>query len=213
MIRVVIVEDQTIVRRGIISLLDLTPDIRVCGEAVNGEEALLEIRLKQPDAVIMDIRLPGRSGIEVLEELQGEDVAPPVILLTTFDDDILFLRGVRAGAKGFLLKDVSEEQLAQTIRTVATGGTLLQPALTVRNMRAVRETRTLFESIPEPEPLTPFEIKVLRLVAGGLNNREIAEHLGSTEGGIKNQLSSAFQKLGVRDRTRAVLRGIELGIL
>lgn len=213
MIRVVIVEDQTIVRRGIISLLDLTPDIRVCGEAVNAEEAILEIRLKQPDAVIMDIRLPGRSGIEVLEELQLDGDAPPVILLTTFDDDMLFLRGIRAGAKGFLLKDVSEDRLAETIRTVAMGGTLLQPALTVRNTQAIRERKALFESTVDPEPLTPFEIKVLRLVAGGLNNREIAEHLSSTEGGIKNQLSSAFQKLGVRDRTRAVLRGIEMGIL
>ncbi len=213
MIRVVIVEDQTIVRRGIISLLDLTKDIRVVGEAVNGEEALLEIETKRPDAVLMDIRLPNRSGIEVLEKLNERAGAPPVILLTTFDDDLLFLRGIRAGARGFLLKDVSEERLAEAIRCVAAGGVLLQPGLTERATRTVRGLRPQFDSIAEPEPLTPYERNLLRLVAGGMNNREIAEQVRSTEGAVKNHLSSVLAKLGVRDRTRAVLRGIDLGLI
>lgn len=213
MIEVVLIEDQTIVRRGIISLLNLTHDIRVIGEAVNGEEALLEIASKRPDVVVMDIRLPKRSGIQVLQELNKQAQAPPTILLTTFDDDLLFLQGVRAGAKGFLLKDVSEDRLAEAIRIVATGGTLLQPAITERVGHAVRELKPDFESIFQPEALTPHERHILRLVAGGFNNREIAEHIKSTEGAVKNHLSSILSKLGVRDRTRAVLRGIELGII
>ena len=213
MIRVVIVEDQTIVRRGIISLLNLTDDIRVVGEAVNGEEALLEIASKQPDVILMDIRLPKRSGIEALQALSQNENSPPTILLTTFDDDHLFLQGVRAGAKGFLLKDVSEERLAEAIRTVAVGGTVLQPALTERAGQVVRELKPEFESSAHPEMLTPYERHILRLVAGGFNNREIAGNLKTTEGAIKNHLSSILAKLGVRDRTRAVLRGIELGML
>lgn len=213
MIRVVLVEDQTIVRRGISSLLDLTSDIRVIGEAVDGDEALVEIATKRPDVVVMDIRLPKRSGIEVLELLQQRSEVPPVILLTTFDDDLLFLQGLRAGARGFLLKDVSEERLAEAIRMVAAGGTLLQPAITERSSRAVRELKPEFDRTDEPEPLTPFERHLLRLVAGGLSNREIAEQAGSTEGAVKNHVSRVLAKLGVRDRTRAVLRGIELGLL
>lgn len=213
MIRVVLVEDQTIVRRGIASLLDLTNDIRVIGEAVDGNEALVEIGTKRPDVVVMDIRLPKRSGIEVLEVLQQRSDAPPVILLTTFDDDLLFLQGLRAGARGFLLKDVSEERLAEAIRMVADGGTLLQPAITERSSRAIRELKPEFDRTDEPEPLTPFERHLLRLVAGGLSNREIAEQAGSTEGAVKNHVSRVLSKLGVRDRTRAVLRGIELGLL
>ncbi|MEO8657830.1 MAG: response regulator transcription factor [Bryobacteraceae bacterium] len=213
MIRVVIVEDQTIVRRGIVSLLDLTPDIRIVGEAVNGEEAPIEIESKRPDVVIMDIRLPKRSGIDVLRGMQGKADAPPVILLTTFDDDLLFLQGMRAGARGFLLKDVSEERLAEVIRIVASGGSLLQPAITESVSRTVREMKPAFESAADPEPLTPYERHTLRLVAGGLSNREIAESAGSTEGAVKNQLSSVLAKLGVRDRTRAVLRGIERGLI
>jgi DNA-binding NarL/FixJ family response regulator len=213
MIRVVVVEDQTIVRRGIISLLNLTEDIRAVGEAVNGEEALLEIETKRPDAVLMDIRLPKSSGIEVLERLNERGTAPPVILLTTFDDDLLFLKGIRAGARGFLLKDVSEERLAEAIRTVAGGGTLLQPAVTERAARTVRELRPTFESISEPEALTHYEAQLLRLIAGGMNNREIAEQVRSSEGAVKNHVSNILAKLGVRDRTRAILRGIELGLL
>lgn len=213
MIRVVLVEDQTIVRRGIVSLLNLTPDIRVTGEAADGDEALRVVAAERPDVIVMDIRLPKRSGIEVLTDLKQSGDTTPVILLTTFDDDILFLQGVRAGARGFLLKDVSEDRLGEAIRTVAAGGTLLLPALTERAALVVRELKPAFESIEQPEPLTPYERQILRMVAGGFSNREIAESVRSTEGSIKNHLSSILSKLGVRDRTRAVLRGIELGYI
>jgi DNA-binding NarL/FixJ family response regulator len=216
LIRVLLAEDQTIVRRGIVTLLGLTPDIRVVAEAADGAEALA---LSQPDAgwmldiAILDIRMPKLSGIEVLEQWRksGRDI--PAILLTTFDEDPLFLEAVRAGAKGFLLKDISLERLAEAIRIVAAGKTLLQPAVTERVIRIVKETGTLFESTENPDKLTPRESDVLRLVAAGYSNREIGESLKISEGAVKNHLSVVLSKLGARDRTRAVLRGIQLGIL
>jgi DNA-binding NarL/FixJ family response regulator len=216
LIRVLLAEDQTIVRRGIVTLLGLTPDIRVVAEAADGAEALA---LSQPDAgwildvAILDIRMPKLSGIEVLEQWRksGRDI--PAILLTTFDEDPLFLEAVRAGAKGFLLKDISLERLAEAIRIVAAGKTLLQPAVTERVIRIVKETGTLFESTENPDKLTPRECDVLRLVAAGYSNREIGESLKISEGAVKNHLSVVLSKLGARDRTRAVLRGIQLGIL
>ncbi len=203
-------------RRGIVTLLGLTPDIRVVAEAADGAEALA---LSQPDAgwildvAILDIRMPKLSGIEVLEQWRksGRDI--PAILLTTFDEDPLFLEAVRAGAKGFLLKDISLERLAEAIRIVAAGKTLLQPAVTERVIRIVKETGTLFESTENPDKLTPRECDVLRLVAAGYSNREIGESLKISEGAVKNHLSVVLSKLGARDRTRAVLRGIQLGIL
>ncbi len=203
-------------RRGIVTLLGLTPDIRVVAEAADGAEALA---LSQPDAgwmldiAILDIRMPKLSGIEVIEQWKksGRDI--PAILLTTFDEDPLFLEAVRAGAKGFLLKDISLERLAEAIRIVAAGKTLLQPAVTERVIRIVKETGTLFESTENPDKLTPRECDVLRLVAAGYSNREIGESLKISEGAVKNHLSVVLSKLGARDRTRAVLRGIQLGIL
>lgn len=213
MIRVVLVEDQTIVRRGIASLLELTEEIRVVAEAVDGEEAIGVIAEAAPDVVLMDIRLPKRSGIETLEHLNQLGQAPPTIFLTTFDDDTLFWQAVRAGARGFLLKDVSEERLAEAIVTVAGGGTLLQPAVTARSAKVVRELRPEFTRTALLEQLTPYEMQILRFVAGGFSNREIADRLQTTEGGVKNHVSTILGKLGVRDRTRAVLRAIELGVL
>lgn len=213
MIRVVVVEDQTIVRRGIVSLLELMGDIRVIAEAVDGDEALMAITSARPDVALMDIQLPKKSSIEVLEILRAQGIAPPTIFLTTFDDDLLFLRAVRAGVNGFLLKDVSETKLAEAIRVVAAGGTLLQPAVTEKSSRAVNQLQPQFDKTANAEQLTPYECNVLRLVAGGHSNREIAEILTTSEGAIKNHFSSVLGKLGVRDRTRAVLRGIELGYL
>lgn len=213
MIRVVVVEDQTIVRRGIVSLLELMGGIKVVAEAVDGDEALAAIASTKPDVALMDIQLPKKSSIEVLETLRAQGMAPPTIFLTTFDDDLLFLQSVRAGVKGFLLKDVSESKLAEAIRVVAAGGTLLQPAVTEKAGRVVAQMQPAFEKAELAEALTPYERNVLRLVAGGHSNREIAGILHSSEGAVKNHLSSVMSKLGVRDRTRAVLRGIELGYL
>jgi DNA-binding NarL/FixJ family response regulator len=213
MIRVLLAEDQTLVRRGIVTLLAMTPDIRVVGEAADGAQALLLAETNPHDVAILDIRMPKLTGIEVLLQWKTLGRAIPTILLTTFDEDPLFLQAVQAGAHGFLLKDVSLERLAETIRIVSTGKKVLQPALTERIVRIVQEAGTSFSSTESPEQLTPREADVLRLIAGGYSNREIGQSLGMSEGAVKNHASAVLSKLGARDRTRAVLRGIELGVL
>jgi DNA-binding NarL/FixJ family response regulator len=213
MIKILFAEDQTIVRRGIVRLLELTPDIRVVAEAGDGKEALDLIRKIRPDVALLDIRMPKQSGIEVLQELNRLGEAIPTVFLTTFDEDPLFFQAVQAGACGFLLKDVSLERLAETIRAVAAGETVLQPALTERVVRVVRRQGTDFETSPNPKRLTPRELDVLHLVAGGYSNQEIAISLRMSAGSVKNHVSSILSKLGARDRTRAVLRAIELGYL
>jgi len=211
MIRVALVDDQTLVRQGIRSLLELSDDIRVVVEAADGAEALRVIAEARPDVVLLDVRMPKRSGLEVLHDLQDSGRAVPTVLLTTFDDDAVAFEGVRAGAKGFLLKDVTLEQLTEAIRTVAAGGSLIRPAVTERVMRGIEGMRPSFDSLDPPDALTPRETDVLRLMAGGYSNREIADALGSAEGTVKNHASVILSKLGVRDRTRAVLKALELG--
>jgi DNA-binding NarL/FixJ family response regulator len=209
-IRVVIVDDQTLMRQGLRGLLGLAPDIEVVGEAAEAGEALRVIASLAPDVVLLDVRLPGRSGIEVLRELGQGETAPATILLTTFDDDAAFAEGARAGARGFLLKDVSLEELAEAIRTVAGGGTVFRPALTDTALKRVQQLRHDFDSLDRPDPPTKRELEVLRLMAAGYNNREIADALGSAEGTVKNHISTILSKLGVRDRTRAVLKALEI---
>ena len=213
MIRVVLVDDQTLVRQGIRSLLQLAGDIAIAGEAGDGDEALATIAREQPDVVLLDVRMPKKNGLDVLRELKTRDLRPPVILLTTFDDDEALLAAVRAGAKGYLLKDVSLEQLTEAIRAVAAGGTVIRPAVTERVLRGLEHMPRDFEAPSPPEPLTKREIEILRLMAGGYSNREIADALGTAEGTVKNHASSILSKLGVRDRTRAVLKAIELGYI
>lgn len=213
MIRLVLVDDQTLVRRGLRGLLELCEDMQVAAEAADGEEALEVIAAAAPDVVLLDVRMPRLSGVEVLQRLRAAGTLPPTILLTTFDDDAALLEGVRAGARGFLLKDVSLERLAEAIRAVAAGGSVIRPAITERVLTGLDQLRPQFESLDPPDPLTTREVEVLRLVAGGYSNREIAESLGTSEGTVKNQTSSILSKLGVRDRTRAVLKALELGLI
>lgn len=211
MIRLVVVDDQTLVRSGIRQLLETTAEIDVVGEGAHAAEAVRVIGETVPDVVLLDIRMPGGSGIEVLKTLRAADRLPPTILLTTFDDDEILLEGLRHGAKGFLLKDISLERLVDAIRQVAGGGTLVRPAITERVASAVRDIGLDFDCLDLPDRLTPREIELLRLMAGGLSNREIAVASGTAEGTVKNHVSSILSKLGVRDRVRAVLKGIEAG--
>jgi DNA-binding NarL/FixJ family response regulator len=213
MIRVCVVDDQTLVRQGIRSLLELVSDIEVVAEATDGEEALGVIRNSHPDVVLLDVRMPRKSGLDVLQVLKESDELPPTIILTTFDDQTVVLEGIRRGAKGFLLKDVSLEQLVNAIRTLAGGGTLIQPAITERIVKGVEHFANDFPSAESPDPFTGREVEVLRLMSGGHSNREIAEALHVAEGTIKNHVSSILSKLGVRDRTRAVLKALEQGYL
>ncbi len=213
MIRIVLVDDQTLVRQGIRSLLELSGDIEIVAEASDGEEGLVAIRRERPDVVLLDVRMPKKGGIDVLRELQAAGNAPPAILLTTFDDDQVLLDGMKAGARGYLLKDVSLEQLTGAVRTVAGGGTVIRPAITERVLRGLEHVRRDFDALSPPDPLTKREVEILRLMAGGYSNREIADALGTAEGTVKNHASSILSKLGVRDRTRAVLKALELGYI
>lgn len=213
MIRIVVVDDQTLVRTGIRSLLALKGELEVVGEASDGVEALEIIAKTAPDVVLLDIRMPRLSGIEVLKELQAKPGMPAVLLLSTFDDDDALLEGMRFGAKGFLLKDVSLERLVESIKAVVVGGTLFRPGVTERNLASIKENQSTFLKLPLPDPLTSREKEVLALMADGFNNREISIALNVVEGTIKNHVSSVLSKLGVRDRTRAVLRGLELAII
>ena len=213
MIRVCIVEDQTIVRQGLRSLLGLIPDIVVGCEAVDGVEALEVIEREKPDVVLLDLRMPRLDGVGVLQQLRERGAARPTLILTTFDDDSKLFDAVRAGAKGWLLKDVSLERLTGAIRTLAGGGTCIDPAITERIMRALEKSDMTFDAAELPEPLTDRERTILRLIAGGYSNKEISELLAITDGTVKNHISNLLSKLGVRDRTRAVLKAIDMGVI
>jgi len=214
-IRVVIADDQPLMRQGLQSLLGISEDVTVVGHAADGDEALTQVELTSPDVLLLDLRMPGRDGIATLEALRERGRAVPVLVLTTFDDDELVLRALRAGARGYLLKDVPLEELLGAIRALAAGETLVQPALTERLLRGsgAPPAPDDFAHLPTPEPLTPRETEILRLLAGGFTKREIAEALFLAEGTVKNHISTVLAKLGVRDRTRAVLRALHLGLL
>lgn len=213
MIRVMVVDDQTLVRQGIASLLQLSEQVRVVAEAGSASEALAQCRDNKPDVVLMDIRMPQVNGIEAVKLLQQLDPPPPVIMLTTFDDQELLMQAMQAGARGYLLKDVSLERLVDSIVSVQAGKTVIQPSLTEKIMLSLQGVTQDYERIQPLETLTDKEIAVLRLMAAGMSNREIAQLLHKSEGTIKNQVSAVLAKLGVRDRTRAVLTAIEAGII
>jgi len=213
MIRVCLVEDQTLVRQGIQTLLELVDDIDVVAEARDGDEALLVIPQAKPDVVLLDMYLPKRNGLEVLKALKQSDSLPPTLILTTFDEDKFIIGGLQAGAKGYLLKDVSLDQLTSAIRTLAGGGTIVHPAVTQRLLNNLDRIQCDFPSTDTPEALSGREVEILRLVARGYNNREIADALAIAEGTVKNYISSILSKMGVRDRTRAVLKALEAGYL
>lgn len=211
--RILLADDQTLIRQGIRGLLELDAEFQIIAEAGDGDEALkLTLELK-PDVALLDVRMPGKDGVQVVQALRKRGDTTPVILLTTFDDDAVLLDGVRAGISGYLLKDVSLEVLSQALRTVAAGKTLILPAVTERASKSVQKKGTRFEAAELPDVLTDREREVLRLMAGGYSNREIADALGTAEGTVKNQASSILSKLGVRDRTRAVLKALEMGWL
>jgi DNA-binding NarL/FixJ family response regulator len=210
--RVVLIENEQIVRQGLRRLLELDTDLEVVGEACDGEEAIDVVAQIRPDVVLLDLRMPRRDGIGVLEALRLRGLHVPCVILTTFDDPEALLRAVRAGAKGWLLKDAPLEELVAAISEVAAGGTYLQPALTSGLMRGFEALGADSDGM-ETEALTDREHEVLRLMAGGYANKEIAVALGVAERTIKNHVSSVLAKLGVRDRTRAVLKALERRLL
>jgi DNA-binding NarL/FixJ family response regulator len=213
LIRILIADNETLVRAGLRRLLEGEPGLQVAAEAVDGDQALARLR-SGIDVGLLDVRMPHAGGIEVLQALRGRDDAPPCLLLTTFDDREALLQGLRAGARGYLRKDVSLETLVRAIRVLHEGGTFYQPALTEKLLRGVRGRAV---ELPAPpvlvEALTARETEVMRLVAAGCSNREIGEALGAAEATIKVHVSSILSKLGVRDRVQAVLRVLESGPL
>ncbi|GGL15220.1 response regulator [Deinococcus radiotolerans] len=207
MIRVMLVEDQTLVRQGLRSMLGLCADLLVVAEAEDGLQALRLVPEHRPDVMLLDYRMPHLDGLGVLRGLNALNALPPTLILTTFDDDDLLIQGAQAGARGYLLKDVSLDVLLQAVRTVAGGGRWLQPVTPSRVLSP--------ESAPPEEAisLTCREQEVLRLMAGGYSNREIAGLITTTEGTIKSYVSNILSKLGVRDRTRAVLKALEYRLI
>ncbi|GFD79922.1 DNA-binding response regulator [Tenacibaculum sp. KUL118] len=211
--RLILVEDQMLVREGIKSLLGLDDSLEVVGEYENGQQLIDSENGSNCDVILMDIRMPKLSGIDTLLALSEKGVCTPVLMLTTFDDHELVNGAMRAGAKGYLLKDVSLETLVDTITQIKNGKTLIQPAVTEKVLQSLKGLSVEFESFETPEPLTEKEVDILRLVAAGYSNKEIADAMFKSTGTIKNQVSSVMAKLGVRDRTRAVLKALEQGIL
>jgi len=213
MINVYLVDDQNLVRQGVKALLELAEGVNVIGEANGGKQAIEMIPEINPDVVLLDMRMPGCSGLEVLKALKESDQLPPTIILTTFDDDEWVLAGIKSGAMGYLLKDVPLEDLVDGIKKVAAGETLVRPQVTKKILEGIEDLKMDFMSFDIPEPLTTRETEILRLMAGGHSNKEIAGSLFVAEGTVKNHVSNILSKIGVRDRTRAVLKALELGLI
>jgi DNA-binding NarL/FixJ family response regulator len=214
-IRVVVADDQDIVRAGFSALLDTQPDIKVVGSAGDGAEAVRVCREHEPDVVVMDVRMPVMDGIEATRKLtSANDGGPRVLVLTTFDLDEYVYDALRSGASGFLLKDAAAERLFDAVRVVAAGEALLAPAVTRRLIGEFARLRPAPAPLPDQlEELTPREIEVLRLVAEGLSNAEIAERLVVSEETVKTHVSRVLTKLGLRDRTQAVVMAYESGLV
>ncbi|MFJ8592442.1 response regulator [Streptomyces sp. NPDC093598] len=212
-IRVLIADDQMMVREGFSVLLNAMPDIEVVGEAVNGREAVAKVRELTPDVVLMDIRMPELNGIEATREIVAADGAAKVLVLTTFDLDEYVYQALRAGASGFLLKDASARQLADGVRVVASGEALLAPSVTRRLITEFSKLSATPRLMPSGQAaygdLTDRETEVLVLIAQGLSNSEIAEQLVVAESTIKTHVSRILVKLGLRDRTQAAVFAYE----
>lgn len=213
MIRVVLADDQMLVRQGVRGLLELLPDIDVVGEAGDGQEALESVAELKPDVLLLDIRMPRLNGIEVLEALRRKGELPPTLVLTTFEDSDAAIAAIKAGAKGLMLKDVSLGDLAEAIRALADDRTAYQPAMTESLMAAIRRGPSASPDDYIPEAITAREREVLHLICAGYSNKEIADLLALAEGTVKNHVSNLLLKLNARDRTRAALKALQHGHL
>ena len=208
-IRLLLADDQVLFRQGLRTILESEPDLEVVGEAGDGLEAVELTRTRQPDVVLMDIRMPRMDGVEATRRIR-EAGGAQVVILSTYDDDELVFEALRVGAAGYLLKDFPAEELIKAIRTVHHGGgVLIPPPIAAKVVAELRRSRG---ATPPREPLTAREEEILGLVARGLSNREIAEILHLSEGTVKNTLSRIYAKLGARDRTQAALWAVQHGL-
>lgn len=214
-IRILIVDDQTMFRHGMRVLLMSQPDFDVVGEAADGEEALRKAAALRPQVVLMDLRMPHLDGAAATRRLHATQPESRVIVLTTFEEDAAVFDSLRAGAIGYLLKDAASEQLYEAIRAAARGESFLQPSVAAK---LVAEFARISQQAPNwaqalPEPLSPRELEILRLLANGATNKEIAAQLVLAEGTVKNHVTNILMKLGVTDRTAAAMKAHELGLI
>jgi DNA-binding NarL/FixJ family response regulator len=213
-IRVLIADDQALVRGAFRMMLEAEPDIEVLGEASDGRDAVEQARLRKPDVVLMDVRMPGMDGIEATRVLLGGRAGPRVLVLTTFDLDQYVYEAMRAGASGFMLKNAPPEQLASAVRTIASGEALLAPSITRRLIEQYVARPRPGDSRPEQlAELTDREVDVLRHIARGMSNAEIATTLYLSEATVKTHVNRILTKLGLRDRTQAAVLAYETGIV
>lgn len=216
-IRVLLVDDQALFREGLQTLLSVWPDIEVVGQAGNGQEAITQTAALQPDVILMDLRMPVLNGVAATRHIQASQPSSRVIVLTTFDDDEHIFDGLRAGAVGYLLKDVSSEKLVEAIRATARGESFLQPSIAAKVLAEFARLNTTPTPAPKiqplVEPLSSRESEILQILATGASNKEIASKLYITAGTVKNHITNILGKLGVRDRTQAALKAKELNLI
>ncbi len=214
-LRLLLVDDQQLIREGLRTLLEIEPDLSIAGEAADGAAAVAAFEQLAPDVVLMDVRMPGMDGVEATRRIRAQHQDARILVLTTFDEDELVFEAIRAGARGYLLTDVSGADLAAAIRTIARGDAALQPPV-------ARKVMDAFARMAQPapasaqrfvEPLSGRERAVLGLLARGLSNKEIAAQLFLAEGTVKNHVSAILQKIDARDRTQAALKAKEMGLL
>lgn len=203
--RVIVVDDQTVVREGLVLLLGLLPDVEVAGAAASGEEALRLVASTRPDVVLMDLRMPKMDGVEATRRIRADYPDTQVVVLTTYSDDETVFAALRAGARGYLTKDARADEIADAIAAVQRGDAQFDPAI----QRRLAETVSRRSA---PDGLTPREIDVLRLIADGRSNTEIAKHLVITEATVKTHINNIFAKAGLRDRAQAVTYAFRHGI-
>lgn len=213
-IRILLVDDQALFREGLRTLLSVQAGFEVVGEAANGEEALRLAGTLQPDVMLMDVRMPVLDGVAATRRLQAAYPALRVIVLTTFDDDEYVFEALRAGAVGYLLKDTPSEKLFEAVRAAARGESFLQPSVAAKVVAEFSRLANLSPGRVEPllDPLSEREREILRLIARGASNREIAAQLVIAEGTVKNHITNILNKLGVSDRTQAALKAREMGL-
>jgi DNA-binding NarL/FixJ family response regulator len=209
MIRVCLADDQALFRSGLRALLALFENIEVVAEAEEGDAAVAAVLRYRPDVLLLDVRMPRMNGVQVISTLASQAALPPTLLLTTFEDDAALISGIRAGAKGFLLKGVTPETLVEAVHIVVNGGTFLHTTLTSQSAVANLNADWRGQALTTPDPLTTREREVLGLMTNGLSNTQIAEALDLGEGTVRNHVSSILSKLGVGDRTKAVLLALQ----
>lgn len=212
-IKVMVVDDHRVVRAGLVAFLKQSPGLTVVGEAGNGEEAVAKVAELQPNVVLMDMQMPVLNGVEATKQIKSRWPQVEVLVLTTYDDDDLIWGGLQAGARGYLLKDAPPEELLRGIETVAAGRSLLPPEIAAKLMQVISQGGPASAKPEAAEQLTERELEIVKLMASGAANKEIAASLFISENTVKTHISNLFQKLGARDRTEAVTKALARGLI